>query len=67
VTSPSARRNPGAHRGAGAADARTALLDNPYGLTLREVRAEIRRLSARGWMTWEISERFARTRKDNDD
>ncbi|MGW0417495.1 hypothetical protein [Streptomyces sp. NPDC003015] len=65
MTSRSPRRNPGAHRGAGASGARNALLNNPYGLTLREVRAEIRRLSARGWQTWEISVRFARTRKDD--
>ncbi|MCF1645484.1 hypothetical protein [Streptomyces indiaensis] len=43
---------------------RDALLNNPYGLTLREVRAEIRRLSACGWQTWEIRRRFASTRKD---
>jgi hypothetical protein len=43
---------------------RDALLHNPYGLTLREVKAEIRRLSARGWQTWEIRRRFASTRKD---
>lgn len=57
------RRSPGA-RGAGASGARSAFLNNPYGLTLREVRAEIRRLSDRGWQTWEIRLRFASTRKD---
>ncbi|WP_217169620.1 hypothetical protein [Streptomyces sp. AC512_CC834] len=64
MTGRSAHRSPGAHRGAGASGVRDALLNNPYGLTLREVRAEIRRLSARGWQTWEISVRFATTRKD---
>lgn len=64
MTSRSPRQSPGVRRGAGASGARRALLNNPYGLTLREVRAEIRRLSARGWQTWEISLRFARTRKD---
>jgi hypothetical protein len=63
VTGRTPPRGPGA-RGAGASGARNALLNNPYGLTLREVRAEIRRLSARGWQTWEIRLRFASTRKD---
>lgn len=31
---------------------------NPYGLTAAELRAEIRRLTERGWMTWEIRARF---------
>lgn len=31
---------------------------NPYGLTMRELRAEIRRLTARGWQLWEIRRRF---------
>jgi hypothetical protein len=43
---------------------RTALLDNPYGLSLREVRAELRRCAARGWQLWEIRYRFANDRKD---
>ncbi|MFH9012661.1 hypothetical protein ACH4C6_14885 [Streptomyces sp. NPDC017943] len=43
---------------------RDALLHNPYGLTLREVKAEIRRLSAHGWQLWEIRYRFADDRKD---
>lgn len=43
---------------------RTALLNNPYGLSLREVRAEIRRCTARGWQLWEIRLRFAPDRKD---
>ncbi|GAA2218835.1 hypothetical protein GCM10010104_04650 [Streptomyces indiaensis] len=64
MTARSARRSPGAYRGAGASGMRDALLNNPYGLTLREVRAEIRRLSACGWQTWEIRRRFASTRKD---
>ncbi|MGW5333620.1 hypothetical protein [Streptomyces bauhiniae] len=54
----------GARSGAGA---RAELRNNPYGLSLREVRAEIRRLSARGWQTWEIRTRFALTCKDDDD
>ncbi|MEU1117807.1 MULTISPECIES: hypothetical protein [unclassified Streptomyces] len=44
--------------------ARTALLNTPYGLTLREVRAEIRRCLARGWQLWEIRYRFVNDRKD---
>ncbi|MFI1937710.1 hypothetical protein ACH44C_10990 [Streptomyces purpureus] len=35
-----------------------ALLTNPYGLTLPEVRAEVNRCLARGWMLWEIRHRF---------
>lgn len=31
---------------------------NPYGLTMRELRSEIRRLTARGWQLWEIRRRF---------
>lgn len=31
---------------------------NPYGLTMRELRYEIRRLSGLGWMTWEIRRRL---------
>ena len=63
MTGRTSRRGPGA-RGAGASGTRNAFLNNPYGLTLREVRAEIRRLSARGWQTWEIRLRFASTPKD---
>jgi hypothetical protein len=39
--------------------ARELLINNPYGLTLREARAEIRRCAARGWQLWEIRARFA--------
>ncbi|MCZ4510297.1 hypothetical protein O3Q52_19300 [Streptomyces sp. ActVer] len=31
---------------------------NPYGLTMRELRHEIRRLTARGWQLWEIRRRL---------
>lgn len=58
MSSRTARRSPGAHRGAGASGRRDELLHNPYGLSLREVRAEIRRLSASGWQLWEIRRRF---------
>ncbi|MEU1303320.1 hypothetical protein [Streptomyces shenzhenensis] len=47
-----------------AGPARRALLNNPYGLTLREVRAEINRCLAHGWQLWEIRLRFANDRKD---
>lgn len=57
----SGRRAAGA---AGPTPARTALLNNPYGLSLREVRAEIRRCTARGFQLWEIRLRFAPDRKD---
>lgn len=50
---------------AGPTRTRTALLNNPYGLTLREVRAEIRRCAARGWQLWEIRYCFAPDRKDS--
>lgn len=49
---------------AGPARARTALQNNPYGLSLREVRAEIRRCAANGWQLWEIRHRFTNDRKD---
>lgn len=45
--------------------ARRALLNNPYGLTLREVRAEIRRCLTHGWQLWEIRLRFADDSKDH--
>ena len=35
-----------------------------YGLTLPEARAELRRLAAHGWMSWEFSARFD-DRKDS--
>lgn len=50
---------------AGPSRTRTALLNNPYGLSLREVRAEIRRCTARGFQLWEIRLRFAPDRKDS--
>lgn len=31
---------------------------NPYGLSAAELRAEIRRLTARGWQLWELRARF---------
>ncbi|MBB0243886.1 hypothetical protein FNQ90_07140 [Streptomyces alkaliphilus] len=43
--------------------ARHLLANNPYGLTLPEVRAEIRRCCARGWQLWEIRRRFAPDRE----
>lgn len=33
----------------------------PYGLTHRELRAEIRRCAAHGWQLWEIRHRFPST------
>lgn len=47
-----------------AGPARSALLNNPYGLSLHEVRAEIRHCAGRGWQLWEIRLRFATSRKD---
>lgn len=35
-----------------------------YSLTLDEGRAEVRRLAAHGWQTWEFHTRFAPDRKD---
>lgn len=49
---------------AGPTRTRTALLNNPYGLNLREVKAEIRRCTNCGWQLWEIRRRFAPDRKD---
>lgn len=34
-----------------------------YGLTLPEARAELRRLAAHGWMSWEFHARFDDDRK----
>ena len=31
---------------------------NPFGLTVRELRSEIHRLTARGWQLWEIRRRL---------
>lgn len=36
-----------------------------YGLSLPEARAELRRLAAYGWMSWEFSVRFDDDRKDS--
>ncbi|WP_165984203.1 hypothetical protein [Streptomyces sp. YIM 98790] len=44
----------------GAPSARELLAANPYGLTLREIRAEVRRCAAGGWQLWEIRHRFTR-------
>ncbi|MFD0138026.1 hypothetical protein ACFVIL_29300 [Streptomyces sp. NPDC127159] len=60
------RRSPGTHTVPGSG-VHAALINNAYGLSIREVKAEIRRLTARGWQTWEISLRFARTRKDTNE
>ncbi|MFC9631400.1 hypothetical protein ACFTY8_19415 [Streptomyces mirabilis] len=54
-------RRASARRGSG----RSALACNPYGLTLREVRAEAGRCIDRGWQLWEIRLRFANARKDD--
>lgn len=35
---------------------------NPYGLTRTELRAEVRRLSAAGWLLWELRHRFGHPR-----
>ena len=49
---------PGGRRRAGPYDC------NPFGLTPRELRAEIRRCLREGWQTWEIAARFDCTSKD---
>lgn len=36
-----------------------------YGLTLPELRREMRRLAARGWRTWELAARFDCSCKDD--
>lgn len=36
-----------------------------HGLTLAEARAELRRLAARGWMSWEFHACFSDDRKDS--
>ncbi|MET7781520.1 hypothetical protein ABZU94_07310 [Streptomyces mirabilis] len=53
-------RRVSARRGSG----RSALACNPYGLTLREVRAEASRCLDRGWQLWEIRHRFTNDRND---
>lgn len=35
-----------------------------FGLTAAELRAEMRRLTSRGWQLWEITRRFGCDRKD---
>ncbi|MFE2530411.1 hypothetical protein [Streptomyces sp. NPDC059371] len=54
--------NPGATTAPG--PSRNALLNNPYSLSLREIRAEIRRCAANGWQLWEIRLRFTPNRED---
>lgn len=54
-------RRASARRGSGTS---TLARNNPYGLSRSELRAEIRRLSALGWMTWELRYRFDRTSKE---
>ncbi|MER5352771.1 hypothetical protein ABT093_20860 [Kitasatospora sp. NPDC002551] len=34
----------------------------PYGLTRREIRAELRRLAAAGWQLWELHHLFGHPR-----
>lgn len=58
------RAAPDATTAPGRPRARIALLNNPYGLSLREARAEARRCAANGWQLWEIRLRFANDRKD---
>jgi hypothetical protein len=41
------------------------LIARKYGLSLPEARAELRRLAARGWMSWEFHTRFNDDRKDD--
>ncbi|MDJ1131764.1 hypothetical protein [Streptomyces iconiensis] len=53
-----------AHRERAAPVARASLAENPYGLTLAEVRAEICRCLARGWQLWEIRRRFTAASED---
>ncbi|MEU3546276.1 hypothetical protein [Streptomyces longwoodensis] len=40
------------------------LISQRYSLSLAEARAELRRLTALGWQTWEFHARFAPDRKD---
>jgi len=42
-----------------------SLIAQHYGLTLAEARAELRRLAANGWMSWEFHAAFANDRKDD--
>ncbi|SOB84236.1 hypothetical protein SAMN06272789_4481 [Streptomyces sp. 1331.2] len=44
------------------ADPAGVLGPSPYGLTPRETRAELRRLSAAGWQLWELRLRFTKRR-----
>ncbi len=41
--------------------ARTLRCTNDFGLTAAELRAEMRRLTSRGWQLWEIAYRFGCT------
>jgi hypothetical protein len=65
MTARTSTGNPATTTVAGPSRAPADLLNNPYGLTLHEARAEIRRLSARGWQIWELRLRFANNRKDD--
>lgn len=38
--------------------ARTLRCTNDFGLTSGELRAEMRRLTSRGWQLWELARRF---------
>lgn len=38
---------------------------NDFGLTAAELRAEMRRLTSRGWQLWEVARRFGCNCKDN--
>lgn len=42
------------------------LIAQRYGLTLAEARAELRRLAAHGWQSWEFHARFGRDRTSKD-
>lgn len=66
MTSRTPQGSPDATTAPGPSRIRRALLNNPYGLTLREVRAEMRRCVDRGWQLWEIRYRFASNRKDDE-
>lgn len=64
VTSRTRQGSPATTTVAGPTRTRLALQANPFGLTLHEVRAEIRRCAANGWQLWELRLRFANDRKD---
>lgn len=44
--------------------ARTCACTRTFGLTAHELRAEMRRLTSRGWQLWEVARRFGCTSKD---